>query len=82
MPRADKADVQRRRAGGHADGILAPLPLGELLLELHAVRAGPVVHLARSQHGFHGANGVFIEVWPADQFVGYGLGPAIDGQLS
>ena len=43
-----QADVQGGGAGGHADGVLAPLPLGELLLELHALRAGPVVHFARS----------------------------------
>ena len=76
-----QADVQGCGTGGRTHGVLASLPLGELLLELHALGAGPVVHLAGPQHGLDGADGVLVELGPCNQLVGNGLGAAVNGQL-
>ena len=76
-----QGDVQRGGAGGDADGVAAALPLGELLLELHAPLAGPVVHFAGAQDGLDRFDRILVELRPALQFVGDGLGAAVNRQL-
>ena len=43
--------------------------------------AGPVVHLARAQNRLDRLDGILVELGPALQFVGDGLGAAVDRQL-
>lgn len=72
--------MQRGSAGGDADRVFAALPLGEALLKFHATLSGPVIDLPGAQHLFDGPNRLFIEVWPAYEFVCDGFGPAIEGE--
>src|SRR5574340_1607350 len=73
-------DVERRRPRCHADGELGALPLGKSLLELHTTLAGPVVHLAGAEHGFHFLNRLLAELRPWGQFGLYCLLAAVDRQ--
>ncbi len=72
--------VQGRRSGGHADGVLAALPGGVLLLELHAFAAGPVVDLSGAQDCLDGLDGLLVKLRPADQLVGDCLRAAVNCQ--
>ncbi len=74
-------DVERRRAGGGADGVAASLPSGKGFLELHAPLAGPVVDLAGTENLFDGLNGPLVEGGPMGQGCGDGFRPAMEREF-
>ncbi len=79
-PQRRQADVERRRPVGHAHGVLAALPRGELLLELHALAPGPVIDLAGAKHILHGVDCRFVERGPMGQLIADGPGAAVNRQ--
>ncbi len=73
--------MERGGAAVHADGVLAALPFGELLLELHALGAGPVVDFAGAQHLLNGLHRVIAESRPTGERVRYRFRAAVYRQL-
>jgi len=68
-PEPGQCRVQRARAVTRRDAVARATPLGELLLELHANRSGPVVHLTTAKRLHRRLDRLLIEVRPSREWI-------------